>query len=75
MGARIAGDGHMLYWCRSTECQAGAGSLLGKPGPVLDAVQALLFDGGDQVAVFQQRGRCIAVERVQTENLQARVSS
>ena len=39
-----------------------------KSGPVLDTAEALLLDGGDQLAILDKRRRRVAVECVETEN-------
>ena len=36
---------------------------------VLDAVEALLLDGGDQLAVDEQRRRRLMIHRVDSENV------
>lgn len=43
--------------------------LLGKAGAMLDAIETLLFDRGDQSAVFDDCRRSIAVIRVDSENV------
>ena len=43
--------------------------LLGETGAMLDAIEALLFDRGDQSAVFDDCRRSIAVIRVDSENV------
>src|SRR5262249_52979684 len=48
--------------------EAVADRLLGEAGPVLDAVEPLLLDGGDEPAVDHQRGRRVAVEGVDAKD-------
>src|SRR5206468_5456436 len=40
----------------------------GEAGAVLDAVEALLLGGGDELAVDDERGRSVAVKGVQAED-------
>ena len=42
---------------------------------MLDAVKPLLFNGGNQPAVYYQRRRGVAVEGVNAENVQTRCSA
>ena len=44
--------------------QTRSGGQRWKAGPVFDPVQALFFEGGDQQAVDQQRGRRVPMKRV-----------
>ena len=43
--------------------------LLGETGAMLDAIETLLFDRGDQSAVFDDCRRSIAVIRVDAEDV------
>ena len=43
--------------------------LLGETGAMFDAIEALLFDRGDQSAVLDDCRRSIAVIRVDSENV------
>ncbi len=49
--------------------QAVTNRLLGKTGAMFDSIEALLFDRGDQSAVFDDCRRSIAVIRVDSENV------
>ena len=49
--------------------QAVADRFAGEAAPVLDAAEALLLDGGDQVAVLDQAGRGIGVIGVEAEDV------
>ncbi len=53
--ARIARNGDVLQGRRPAQVEARAGRQRRKARPVLDAIQPLFLDRGDQVAVFQQR--------------------
>lgn len=54
------------YACRF---QTVTNRLLGKAGAMLDAIETLFFDRGDQSAVFDDGRRSIAVVRVDSENV------
>ena len=53
----------------SRRTQAILDRLRGKSGAVLDAIEALFFDGGDQLSIFDERGRRITVIGVDAENV------
>src|SRR5439155_8751524 len=68
--ARIAGDGDVVE-VPGGEARVGeapGGSERGEAGAVLDAVEALLLGGRDELAVDDERRRRVAVVRVQAEN-------
>ena len=48
--------------------EAGAGSEDGETGPVLDAAEAFLLSGGDELTVTQETRGGIAVVSVKTED-------
>ena len=50
-------------------CETVANGLLGETGAMLDAIEAFLFDGGDQSAVFDDCCCSIAVIGVDSENV------
>jgi len=53
----------------SGRAQAILNRLSGKSGAVLDAIETLFFGGRDQLAVFDERGGCIAVICIDAEDV------
>lgn len=65
VGTRVARDGDMVG---DSAVEAGAGGEEGEAGPVFGAVEALLFEGGEEGAAAEEGGGGIAVEGVEAED-------
>src|SRR2546423_527336 len=71
MRGRLARYANMIQLSNrdSRRTQAILDRLRGKSGAVLDAIESLFFDGGDQLAVFDERGRRITVICIYAEDV------
>src|SRR5260370_18365865 len=65
VSARIARDGNMVG---DFAVQAGSSSEEREAGPVFDAVEALLFEGGQDFPIVEEFCRGVAVKCVEAEN-------
>ena len=72
MGGWVARNAHVLNFTNldSRGTQAILDRLRRKSGIVLDAIEALFFDGGDQFAVSYERGGRITVICIDAEDVQ-----
>jgi hypothetical protein len=64
MGARIPRDGDVTEGRRIDVGKTIAGGLHWKAGPVFESIEALLFNGGDEIAVGEQCRGGVTVEGV-----------
>jgi len=71
MRRRIARDADVvhLFETHARGLKTVTNRPLGETGAVLDAIETLFFDRGDQSAVFDDCRRSIAVIRVDSENV------
>ena len=71
VGRRVAADGHVVEVGRvdAASVEAAADGVRGKSGHVLDAAEALFFEGRDEVAVIQKNGRNVTMVGVDAEDV------
>ena len=76
-GPRIARHGDVIHFSQlhAGLIEAELNRASRKPGGVLDAVEALLFDRGDQAAVHHDRGGSVGVIGVDSQNDHERAMS
>src|SRR5438128_3640709 len=75
VSARIAGDGHVRNVGKRGTRIGGhlADGPLRKARPMLDAIEALLLDAADKLAIVQDGGGGVTMKSVQAENLHGAV--
>jgi hypothetical protein len=64
MGEGIAGDGDVFHFVAVRSIETDGRGKIGESGPMLDAVQALLFDCRLEFAVVEESGGSVAMEGV-----------
>ena len=71
MRGRLARDANVIQISNrdSRRTQAILNRLRGKSGAVLDAIEALFFDGGYELAIFDEGGRRITVISIDAEDV------
>ena len=70
IGATVLIERDVIHIREPDTClaQAIGDGLRGKPGPMLDAAEALLLGGRDQLAVAHERRRGIGMKGIEAEN-------
>src|SRR5262249_47965331 len=77
IGFRVLIDRHVLdFTQRSLSLlEAITDRFRGKPGPVLDTTEAFLLGSGDNLAIADEAGGCVAVEGVDAEDRRHRAGT